>query len=271
METGSLFTFLKTIKSNATTFKTNKIYLAWDTKLTKQTNFRKTLTEGSYKGTRDHVRNAEVYDSMPFILKSTNALGIKSIFPGCLEADDVISWLSKTIEGKKIIVSVDNDFAQLVSPEVSFYNPIKKVLIDVNNFEEHFKLTPKEYVYFKAIVGDVSDNIPGLEGFGKIKGAKLAKAFITQEMDLITPYKEKVEENLKLVDLSYGISNDVNEVNLYEQQYKELEAVKPDFQAFETICNELEFNSILNEIDKWKSTFGKSMNDSIVDFCKMFE
>ena len=271
VETGSLFTFIKTIKSNATTFKTNRIYLAWDTKLTKQVNFRKTLTDGSYKGTRDHARNKEVYDSMESVLRCTRALGIKNIFPGSLEADDVISWLCKTVEGKKVIVSVDNDFAQLVSADVSFYNPIKKVLVDINNFEEHFKLTPREYVFYKAIVGDTSDNIDGIEGFGKVKGIKLAKAFAASETEVINPYVDKVNENLKLVDLSYGISSKPEEVALYEQQYTELQSYKPDFEGFKQVCVELEFNSILNELDKWKATFGKSMNDSIVDFCKMFE
>ena len=271
METGSLFTFLKTIKSNATTIKSNKIYLAWDTKLTKQTNFRKTLTEGTYKGTRDHARNKEVYDSMENILRGTRSLGIKNIFPGSLEADDVISWLCTVVEGKKIIISVDNDFAQLVSTDVSFYNPIKKVLIDINNFEEYFKLTPKEYVYYKAIVGDTSDNIAGIEGFGKVKGVKLAKAFTANQTDLINPYIDKVNENLKLVDLTYGISNSIEEVALYNQQFQELQSFKPDFEAFKKICEESEFNSIINELDKWKNVFGKSVNESLVDFCKMFE
>lgn len=271
IETGSLFTFLKTIKSNASTFKSKKIYIAWDTKLTNQVNFRKTLTEGTYKGTRDHARNKEVYDSMTDILACTRALGIKNIFPGSLEADDVISWLCKTVEGKKIIISVDNDFAQLVSPDVIFYNPIKKISIDENNFEETFKLTPKEYVYYKAIVGDVSDNINGLEGFGKVKGLKLAKAFYANDEATIQPYKEQVAQNLKLVDLSYGIANNTSEVELYKQQYRELQSVSPNFDTFKEICTELEYNSILNNFGDWKNTFGKSTTDSIVDFCKMFE
>lgn len=270
-ETGTLFTFLRTIRTNATTFNTNKIYIAWDTKLTNQTNFRKTLTEGTYKGTRDHARNKEVYDCMPIILNSLKALGVKCIFPGSLEADDVISWLSKTVQGRKVIISVDNDFAQLVSPEVSFYNPIKKVIIDNNNFEEHFKLTPREYVYFKAIVGDTSDNISGIEGFGKIKGIKLAKAFAAKNTELINPYIEKVNENLKLVDLSYGINNNNSETDLYTQQYDALQAVVPDFDQFKQLCEELEFDSFINELNKWKGVFGKSMNQTIVDFCKMFE
>lgn len=271
IETGSLYTFLKTIKNNAATFNTNKLYIAWDRKLTSQVNFRKTLTEGSYKGTRDHVRNKEVYDSMEGVLECTYALGIKSVFPGCLEADDIISWLSKTIPGKKVIVSVDNDFAQLVSADTSFYNPIKKVTIDVSNFEENFKLTPKEYVYYKAIVGDKSDNIEGVGGFGKVKGVKLAKAFANNDLDLINPYKDKIEANLKLVDLSYGINNNTEETDLYNKQLTDLNDLKPDFDTFKVLCEELEFNSILNEINKWKDVFGKSMNQSIVDFCKMFQ
>jgi DNA polymerase-1 len=208
---------------------------------------------------------------MPIIQDSLKTLGIKSIFPGSLEADDVISWLTKTVAGHKIIISVDNDFAQLVSPEVSFYNPIKKVNIDINNFEEHFKLTPKEYVFFKAIVGDTSDNIAGIEGFGKVKGVKLAKAFANKDTTLINPYIDKVNENLKLVDLSYGISNNNAEVDLYKQQYEALQVIKPDFDAFKQLCEELEFGTFINELDKWKGTFGKSMNETIVDFCKMFE
>ena len=271
IETGSLFTFLKTVKSNASTFKSKKIYIAWDTKLTKQVNFRKTLTEGTYKGTRDHARNKEVYDSMSDILACTRALGIKNIFPGSLEADDVISWLCKTVEGNKIIISVDNDFAQLVSADVTFYNPIKKISINESNFEETFKLTPKEYVYYKAIVGDVSDNINGIEGFGKVKGVKLAKAFHANDENIIQPYKEQVEQNLKLVDLSYGITSNPSEIELYKQQYSELQAAKSDFDTFSKICTELEFNSILDNMNDWKNTFGKSTTDSIVDFCKMFE
>lgn len=208
---------------------------------------------------------------MTEVLSCTRALGIKNIFPGSLEADDVISWLCKTVEGKKIIISVDNDFAQLVSKDITFYNPIKKISIDESNFEEIFKLTPKEYVYYKAIVGDVSDNINGLEGFGKVKGIKLAKAFHANEEDIIQPYKEQVTQNLKLVDLSYGISNDEVEVELYKQQFNDLQTATPDFNTFKEICTELEFNSILNSFSDWKNTFGKSTTDSIVDFCKMFE
>jgi len=271
IETGSLFTFLKLIKSNANLFNTNKIYIAWDTKLTKNVNFRKVLTEGSYKGTRDFARNKEVYDSMTDVLACTTALGIKNIFPGSLEADDVISWLVKTVEGKKTVVSVDNDFAQLVAEDVELYNPIKKINITTFNFNDIFKLTPKEYIFYKAIVGDVSDNINGLKGFGKVKGINLAKAFAANQQDVIQPYMAQVTENLKLVDLSYGIDNNPEEIAIYNEQYAKLQPLKPDFNEFKNLCTELEFHSILNNFSDWDNTFGKSTGEVIVDFCKLFE
>ena len=206
INTGSIFSFLKTVKSNADQFNADKIYIAWDKKLGNKENFRKTLTEGTYKGNRDQERNKAVYEEADTIVEVTATLGIRNIFPGNLEADDVIGWLSKEIPGKKIIVSVDNDFAQLVSPEVSFYNPIKKLLVDTNNFETVYGLTPEEFVYYKCIVGDKSDNIEGVEGIGKVKGLKLAKAFVAGDVKARTLCNVKVAINLPLVDLTHGIA-----------------------------------------------------------------
>ena len=151
---GSTFTFLKTVKSYVDQFNADDVYIAWDKKLTVgAVNFRNTLMEGTYKAGRNQERNKAVYDGADEIIKITKSLGIKNIFPGVLEADDVISWLSKNIEGKKIIVSVDNDFAQLVNESISLYSPIKKLLVDVSNFENYYGLSPEEYLYYKCIVG----------------------------------------------------------------------------------------------------------------------
>ena len=271
VNTGSIFAFIKTVKANATQFNANKIYIAWDKRFDYETpNFRKTLTEGTYKSTRNHERNKSVYDSMDPIVEIITSLGIRNIFPGKLEADDVISWLSKNIPGKKVIVSVDNDFAQLVSPDVSFFNPIKKIIINVDNFIEHFGLTPKEFVYYKAIAGDKSDNIPGLDGFGKVKGVKLAKAYAAGEPAAMQ-YKEHIDNVLKLVDLEYGLKQFPEEVKLYEEQTTTLDTVKPDFEAFTKICQDLEFNSVIDNISDWKKVFNKEAhNKALVDFCKLF-
>jgi 5'-3' exonuclease len=271
INTGSIFAFLKTIKSNADQFNADKIYIAWDKKLGNKENFRKTLTEGTYKGNRNQERNKAVYGEADAIVEVTTALGIKNIFPGNLEADDVISWLSKEIPGKKIIVSVDNDFAQLVNADTSFYNPVKKLLVDVNNFVEHYGLTPEEFVIYKCIAGDKSDNVQGIEGVGKIRGQKLAKQWVAKDPKALELCNEAITTNRPLVDLAHGLAVHPEEVSLYIEQLNTLSASNTDFNDFVEKCKELEFNSVLDKINDWKKTFNKqAKNQALVDFCKLF-
>ena len=268
---GCLFTFLKTIKSYAEQFNTSDIYIAWDRKLTNEVNFRKELTDGSYKGNRDHERNKNVYDNMNPVIEATAALGIKNIFPGKLEADDVIGWLASNLTGKKVIVSVDKDFIQLISENVSYYNPIKKFLIDVNNFSEHYDMSPKEFLYYKAIIGDISDNITGIEGFGKVKGVKLAKAFEANDENIIAPYKEQVYNNLKLIDLTYGVKTFPEEVKLYIEQLDTLKNTHPEFIKFKEICENYEFASIIDKLPSWQRVFNqKNTADVLTEYFKVF-
>ena len=271
INTGSIFAFLKTIKSNADQFNADKIYIAWDKKLGNKENFRKTLTEGTYKGNRDQERNKAGYGEADAIVEVTTALGIKNIFPGNLEADDVISWLSKEIPGKKIIVSVDNDFAQLVNADTSFYNPVKKLLVDVNNFVEHYGLTPEEFVIYKCIAGDKSDNVQGIEGVGKIRGQKLAKQWVAKDPKALELCNEAITTNRPLVDLAHSLAVHPEEVSLYIKQLNTLSASNTDFNDFVEKCKELEFNSVLDKINDWKKTFNKQANNqALVDFCKLF-
>ena len=279
---GSVFTFLRTVKSYVDQFNADEVFIAWDKKLTPNiANFRNTLTEGSYKGTRDQDRNKEVYASVDEIVKLTDLIGIKNIFPGHLEADDVIAFLSKNLIGKKIIISVDKDFIQLVNEKVSYYNPIKKKVLDINNFEKEHNMNPIEYLFYKAIIGDTSDNIPGIEGYGNVKGVKLAKEVVRYKNNEQLPEKtvktimgftEKITHNMKLMDLSYGLALYPEESKLYKNQVDRCSSYGPDFQKFKESCIELEFNSILNKFEDWKKTFDKSTkNNLLVEFFKAFE
>jgi DNA polymerase-1 len=279
--TGNAFTFAKTIKSYVDQFNANKVYIAWDKKLLSEVSFRSTLTEGSYKGTRDQDRNKAVYESADAIVSMVDSLGVKNIFPGKLEADDVISWLSKTITGKKIIISVDKDFIQLVAKDISYYNPIKKLLVDELNFKETYNVDPKEYLYFKAILGDVSDNIPGIEGFGKVKGLKLAIAYNQyvktgtcneKDLQVIKENEHIINNNLKLMDLSYGLEQFKEETELYSSQLVELNKKGTDFKKFKEICTDMEFNSILDKMGDWQTTFNKDLSNNILaGYFKTFE
>lgn len=254
-------------------FNTSDIYVLWDKRISSEDNFRYTLTNGTYKGTRDKERNVEVYSAIPSIARVCETLGIKIMQPYRLEADDVISWLCNTLEGKKIIVSVDKDFLQLVNENVTHYNPIKKFNTTNINFESSIGMSPKEFLYYKAIVGDISDNISGVEGYGPVKGMKLAKAFARNEEKVIDPFRVIVENNLKLVDLNYGYNLYPEEIKSYKEQYLNISTnTKVNFDSFKEICVDLEFESVLNNMDDWKSAFNRKDQSAILaGYFKSFE
>lgn len=86
-----------------------------------------------------------------------------------LEADDIIAYLAKRASkaGKKItIVSSDKDFFQLIDNNVEVYAPVKKKTFTINNVKEEIGVLPQNYNIVKALLGDSSDNLPGVKGLG---------------------------------------------------------------------------------------------------------
>jgi 5'-3' exonuclease len=86
------------------------------------------------------------------------------------EADDGIGYLVKHREffdlGHTYIVSCDRDFYQLVSSNVSIYNPMSKRIINTASILEEFGIHPQNWLFYRAVVGDKSDNVDGVKGFG---------------------------------------------------------------------------------------------------------
>jgi len=86
------------------------------------------------------------------------------------EADDIIAHLSKILSKKKnsqtFIVSSDQDFLQLVTDNIIVYRPIEKVYYTKDKVEEKFKILKDNFLIYKTLMGDSSDNIPGVKGLG---------------------------------------------------------------------------------------------------------
>lgn len=110
--------------------------------------------------------------------------------PG-VEADDAIGTIAKWAEKKGshvYIVSSDKDLAQLVTDQVSLINPFKEnLLIDPKKVEELYGIPPEKIVDYLAIMGDSSDNIPGLSGFGPKTAVTLLQQFDSLEELLAHP------------------------------------------------------------------------------------
>lgn len=86
-----------------------------------------------------------------------------------LEADDIIAYLAKRASsaGKKVtIVSSDKDFFQLIDKNIEVYAPVKKKTFTLDNVKEEIGVLPQNYNIIKALLGDNSDNLPGVKGLG---------------------------------------------------------------------------------------------------------
>lgn len=249
--------FLRSFKNYVDQFNSEEIYIAWDKKLNyPSTNFRKELLT-EYKGTRDHSDSDIIHESADLCIKLTSLLGVRNIFPGVMEADDVIAWLVHNLTGHKTVVTADHDLWQLVDSDCNVYHPRKKIIITVDNFEEHANIDLKNYVKYKAIIGDQSDNITGLSGVGPKRAKRILDNWDYSYERLSEDNKQLVNNNLKMVDLSIGYNYHDGEVELYKEQLSKLRNQVSNFDEFINLCKEYGFNQILNKQSEWRSSFNK--------------
>ena len=121
------------------------------------------------------------------------------------EADDLIAYFVKdsAIDDTFVIISSDNDLYQLLSNRVIQYLPHRKEFYSILDFKKEFDISPSKYPFVKALAGDNSDNIKGINGIGIKRGIKLIKEgqCFTH---WINKYKEvDLETNLELVSLPF--------------------------------------------------------------------
>ena len=121
-----------------------------------------------------------------------------------LEADDIIGYLANKFQAheetqKVTIMSADKDFLQLVSDKVHCYSPTKKKIYTPKDVLEEFGVSSSNFLNYKILMGDTSDNIPGITGLGPKKLIKLFPELISNtkvELDeIISTSADKVDEN----------------------------------------------------------------------------
>lgn len=212
-----------------------------------------------YKGTRQKTPS-ELKEQFPLIKEVLDSFGIKRFELEGYEADDIIGTLSLIAdkEGKEVkIVTGDKDMLQLVSDHVTVGLTRKGITeiewYDRVGIKEKYGLTPDQIRDLKGLMGDTSDNIPGIPGVGEKTALKFLHEFgsveglIANIDQLKGKMKEKVEENKHLAILSKELATIYREVPLEltieDTRYKGYED-----KQLRKIFMELEFRSLIDRI-----------------------
>jgi len=119
-----------------------------------------------------------------------------------LEADDIIGYLATKFEKhdetqRVTIMSADKDFLQLVTDKVHCYSPVKKKIYTPKDVLEEFSVSSYNFLNYKVLMGDASDNIPGITGLGP---KKLIKLFPELSSDVKVTVEGIIEKSAELID-----------------------------------------------------------------------
>ena len=133
------------------------------------------------------------------------------------EADNYIASIINNVKQKDIefiIVSTDTDFFQLINKRTFLYIPRGKnsILYDTKTFKDKFNIMPSEYIFYKSLIGDKTDNISGIKGIGKITAIKIINSLKEEKSldikikSILEAHKEKITRNICLITLNTQIN-----------------------------------------------------------------
>ena len=190
---------------------------------------------------------------VPYIHRVVEALALPVIRQAGYEADDLIGTLARKAEAEGLevaIVTSDKDMFQLLTPKTRIYDPVKDKWFGEADSQTRFGVEPARVVEIMGLMGDTSDNIPGVKGIGEKTAVKLITQFGTIEellsrIDEVTPPKTKsllVEqsENARMSKRLATIQLDCP-VEFVPARFK---ASAPHSQTLVGLLRELEFMSL---------------------------
>jgi len=250
--TGPILGFANTLVKLLEKEKPTHISVAWDTKAP---TFRHVMDE-EYKANRP-PQPEELTVGIPLIKEMVEYFGIDNIEKDGYEADDIIGTIADRANAEDVnvfLVTPDKDYMQLVHDHIKMYKPLNNGdgfdIIDREGVHDYFGVYPEKVVDVLAIIGDTSDNIPGVRGIGKKGAPKLINKYGTLEAAIedapnmkskrhregLQNYEEQALHAQKMVK----IKTDVPEVMDWEEMEWEGPQRKKLFEFFKR----MEFQSL---------------------------
>ena len=244
---------------------------------------RHKMYEG-YKANR-HGMPDELAQQMPIIKDVLKAMNIKIIEKQGYEGDDILGTLSKEAEEQGIdvtILSGDRDTFQLTSDKVTVRIPRTKMGktenedYDRTRVLEEYGIEPKELIEVKGLMGDTSDNIPGIPGVGEKTALNLIRHYKTIDnlykevetneslIDVKGKLKEKILENKQLAYLSRKLG-EINRQAPIETSVEELKKQEWNNQEVYNLFKYLRFNRYIDRFNMENSNAGQTPNEQLFE------
>lgn len=275
IHTNALYAFLNIYWMTLDRFKPDFVVVSFDLKAP---TFRHEMYK-EYKGTR-HAMPDELREQMPVIKEILQAMNVPIIEKEGYEADDILGTIAKKNEKNNIftyILTGDRDSFQLISDLTSVIMPSNKpgkteyTIYNPEKLSEKYGIKPCQVIEVKALMGDASDNIPGVKGVGEKTAYSLIQKYDNikniydniDSIDITSKVKEKLLNDKDMANLSHTLATiDVNVP--IELDYDK--AVLTDINKEEVyiLFKKLEFNKFLNKFD-----FSDiSVNDNVTESVK---
>lgn len=206
----------------------------------------------------------EFLQQLPYVERLLRAMRIPTLVYPQYEADDVIGTIATQAAAQGIdvvIVSSDKDLLQLVDDRIRMYDPAKDIWFDRQTVQSYLGVPPERVPDFLALRGDPIDNIPGAKGIGEKGARELIERFGCVEEALAHAaevsrknYRESLETQREQILLSKELARVHTDVPL-EWSLEQLQRNEPDRRALGQLFRELEFFSLLKELeDELKDT-----------------
>lgn len=261
----AVYGFCRMIKKLIDTFKPHHVALVWDSK--GKTTRHEMYPE--YKATRQ-AAPSDLFDQKEYIIQFADLIGMKQIGQPGIEADDIMYSIGKECVERGynvMVITSDKDMGQMLSDHITIFDPFKYEIITQQKFEEKGIPVAKLPFYF-ALLGDTSDNIPGVHGIGKKGASDLINDF--NSLEDLYEHLYKVKTGRMRVALTENKDNAFLSRDLFLLQYNPTNLSQQDL-AFDPnnwsnarpLFQQLNFKSLLQELGTSKEAQAQNITDKI--------
>lgn len=256
--TGAMYGVLNMLRSLIIQYKPSHVAVVFDAK---GKTFRDELYE-EYKSNRPPMPD-DLREQIAPLHEMVQAMGLPLLSISGVEADDVIGTLAlkAAADGRDVLISTgDKDMAQLVTPKITLINTMTNVILGPDEVKEKYGVPPELIIDFLALMGDSSDNIPGVPGVGEKTALGLLQGIgslddIYQQLDNIATLSfrgaktlgAKMAEHEKVAKLSYKLATIKTDVEI-DKTFDDLVVNEPNLDQLLEMFTRYEFKRWISDL-----------------------